>query len=559
MSLVTSRALSVCIGSLLAATAVVNDASAQPRPGTVQPGQVERQFERPPEPTVRDGVITIPGVAQQVPPNADTIKFVLNQLTIDGATVYPADKLRTFYAGSIRKEVSLGDIYRIVETLTAKYRNDGYILSQVIVPAQAVEGGNVRVQAIEGYIANVRVEGGSESMRGRIQKYGERIRDTRPLTIASLERNVLLMNDLPGVQARAVLAPAQTPGASDLVLQVSQRPVAAQGSADSRGSRAQGRQRVFGDLDMHSLFGGASLTEVRDVTTFDRELNYVAVSHDQFVGARGGKFSVAGSYVYSKPQELSIIPLHLTTESETLGLTYSYPLLRRRATNLYVRGSVTAFNSKSTIFDVRDTEDRIRAARVGFTYDAGDGLGGVNIVDVEYSHGINGLGSSRNGDEYLSRSTGRVDFSHANLYASRIQALPANLSIVAAVNGQYAFTDQLAPELFAFGGEMFGRGYDASELLNDHGVAAKLDLRYLHNWGRSLLMPYGFVDWGQLWQRTRFAGIDDTQTATSAGFGIRVGVRGQLSSFIEFAKPLNRDVGQENNRDPRIFAGVSIQ
>ena len=106
---------------------------------------------------------------------------------------------------------------------------------------------------------------------------------------------------------------------------------------------------------------------------------------------------------------------------------------------------------------------------------------------------------------------------------------------------------------------MFGRGYDASELLNDHGVAGKVDLRYLHTWGRSLLMPYGFVDWGRLWQRTKFAGIDDSQTATSAGFGIRVGMGSQLSSFIEFAKPLNRDVSQENNREPRIFAGVSIQ
>jgi len=557
---ISSRALGVCVGSLLALSAAVNDAWAQPRPpGTVQPGQVERQFERPPEPTVRDGVITIPGVAQQVPPNADQIKFVLNQLTIDGVTVYPADKLRAMYTSSLRKEVTLAAIYQIVEKLTAKYRNDGYILSQVIVPAQSVEDGNVRLQAIEGYIANVSVEGGSDSMRARIRKYGERIRASRPLKASALERNVLLMNDLPGVQARAVLGPAATPGAANLVLQVTQSSFSAQSSADSRGSKAQGRQRIFGDADFNSLFGGASLTELRAVTTFDHELTYAAGAYDQFLGTQGGKISFEGSYVYSRPQELLIIPLNLVTKSQTAAITYTYPLMRSRRSNIYLRSALTAFNSKSTIFDIKDTEDRIRAVRIGATIDSGDRAGGVNVFDVEYSHGIGGIGASVNGDEYLSRSSGRADFQRANLYASRIQSLPAHFSVVVGVNGQYAFTDLLAPELFSWGGEQFGRGYDASELLNDHGVGAKVDLRYTRLFGRSLLMPYGFYDWGQAWQRTTIAGIDPSQTASSAGGGIRLGIGPRVSGFVEAAKPLDKLVTQENSRDPRIFFGVSIQ
>jgi len=200
------------------------------------------------------------------------------------------------------------------------------------------------------------------------------------------------------------------------------------------------------------------------------------------------------------------------------------------------------------------------AARAfGATVDSGDSLGGVNIADFEFSQGIGGIGASTNGDEYLSRSSGQVDFRRANLYASRIQSLPAHFSIVVGVNGQYAFTDLLAPELFSFGGEQFGRGYDASELLNDQGVGAKVDLRYMHSWGRSLLMPYGFYDWGQVWQRTKIAGVDASQTASSAGFGIRLGMGSRLSSFVEVAKPLDKLVTQENSDDARIFFGVSIQ
>jgi len=550
------------VGSLLGLILAVSNASAQPRPpGTVQPGQIERQFERPPEPTSKAGTITIPEGTQKAPPNADGISFVLNQLTLDGVTVYRPDSLRSIYASDLGKQVTLAEIYRVVDALTARYRNDGYILSQVIVPAQSVENGSIRLQAVEGYISDVRVEGGPDALRARVRRYGEHIRASRPLTAGALERYVLLLNDLPGIQARAVLAPGSTPGSASLVLQVAERRYTAGASADNYGSKAQGRQRVFGDVDMHSLFGGASLTELRGVSTLDHELVYAAAAHDQFLGTHGGKLSATGSYVFSQPQELSIIPLNLTTKSGTGSLTYTYPLARRRSRNIYLRGSFTAFDSTSTIFDVKDTQDRIRAARLGVTYDAGDGLGGVNVVDAEFSQGIAGLGASINGDEYLSRPNGRSDFRRAAMYAARQQSLPSNWSAFIALNAQYAFTDLLAPELFSFGGELFGRGYDPSELLNDHGAALKVDLRYTHTLtGRATaLIPYGFVDGGRVWQRTPLAGLDDSQSAASAGAGFRVASGTQFSSFIEFAKPLTRIVGQEGNKGARIFAGVSIQ
>ncbi len=554
------RCLVICVGSALGVSLVLTEARAQVRPGTAQPGQVERQFERPPEPSARTGPFTIPTTGQQAPPNAEGIRFVLTALTIEGATVYTPDALRAFYATSIGTEVTLAQIYRIVDTLTARYRNDGYILSQVIVPAQAVDGGVVRLQAIEGYIDSVRVEGGTAALRDRAATYGNRVKGSRPLKAGVLERNVLLMNDLPGVQARAVLAPGTAPGAAQLVLQLTQARAGLGLSSDNRGSIAQGRQRLFGDIDVNNLLGGAGRTEVREVTTGTPELSFTALSHDQFLGTRGGKLTVSGSYVYSKPQELAFIPLELTTKSQTFTLGYNYPLVRSRARNLYLRAAVATFDSRSTIFGIEDTTDRLRTARVGLTYDAGDGIGGMNIADVEYSQGLKGLGASDNGDQYLSRAGGRSDFSKATLYAARIQSLPANWSIVVAANAQYAFTDLLAPELFSVGGEQFGRGYDASELLNDHGAALKVDLRYSHSWGGRrpvTLMPYVFGDAGRVWQRTTFDGGESYQTLSSAGGGLRLNI-GSVSGFVEVAAPLDRIVGQENSRDPRVFAGFSL-
>lgn len=545
----------------------VSEARAQaqppqpPRPPVTLPGQIERQFQRPPEPSAKPGAITIPEASQKPPENADSIKVVLNQVTVEGSTTYRQEALRAAYANLLHKEVTLTEIYRIVESLTARYRNDGYILSQVYVPAQTVENGVIRLQAVEGYIANVRVEGAGDGIRERVKKYGDKIRATRPLTMAALERYVLLVNDLPGVTAHAVLAPSAVPGASDLILQLSKRPVEANASSDNRGHRAQGPTRMSGDVDLNSLLG-TSRTELRIVSTFNRQLGYVAVARDQYVGTEGGKIGIGASFVYSEPKELTFIPLDLTTRSGTASVSYSHPLIRRRSHNLYVRGGISAFDSKTKVFGVDDTVDRVRSVSVGITYDGADGLRGVNLVDLEYSRGLRGLGASNNGERLLSRSTGRVDFRKASVYLQRLQALPGPLSILAGGQAQYAFTDVLAAEMFSVGGELFGRGYDPSTLLNDHGAAVKLELRYSLTWGGArptTLMPYVFGDAGRVWQRTRIPGIPGQESIASAGGGIRLNVGGVFTGFIEVATPFNTIAGQDTSRDARVFAGVAVR
>jgi hemolysin activation/secretion protein len=533
----------------------------QPRPPSQQPGQIERQFKKPPEPKAQPEAVTIPEEGQPRPANADRIRFVLNDLTLEGVTAYPMERLRPVYAGLLHQDVSLADIYQAVDTLTARYRNDGYILSQVIVPAQTVDSGVVKLRAIEGYIAAVTVDGGSQDVRERVLALGEKIRASRPLTAAVLERNVLLMNDLPGVRARAVLAPSAVPGASDLVLQVTNVPRATAFTADNRGSRSQGQQRLVGDGQFYSLFGGASATEVLGATSVNPELFFLSVSHTQFVGSAGGRIGVAASYAYSKPQELEVVPLHLITNSTTTAVSYIQPLIRRRARNLSVRAAFTTFDSRSDIFDVEDSADRLRAIRLGLTFDTSDRLNGVTIADFEFSQGINGLGASTNGDQYLSRPLGRADFRKVTLYSARMQTLHGNWSLFLAGSGQYAFTDLLSPELFSFGGELFGRGYDPSELLNDHGIAGRVDLQYAHtstSHRRLLLLPYAFFDAGKVWQRTPLPGIPSSDSATSAGGGLRL-TRGPLSGFIEIAKPLDHVVLQEGNRDPRFYVGFSVR
>ncbi len=183
-----SAALVLSVGAGLATSA-----RAQAPPGT-QPGQIERQFQTPPQPRSQAGSFQVPLPAQAPPPGSEGVKFRLRGLALEGMTVYGSESWSEDYSRLLGRQVTLADLYAFANALTVRYRNDGYLLSQVIVPAQTVEDGYVRLQAVEGYVADVRFEGAESPL---LRAYADRIRAERPLTAATLERFLLLPGVLP--------------------------------------------------------------------------------------------------------------------------------------------------------------------------------------------------------------------------------------------------------------------------------------------------------------------------------------------------------------------------
>lgn len=549
------------MGLLACAPAVVS-AQAQPLPGTVQPGQIERQFQPPPEPRAQPAEIQVPPAEQAPPPDADKIRFTLKAVVIEGATVYAEDALKPIYESYLNREVALGNIYGIANALTAKYRNDGYILSQVVVPAQAVREGRVRLQVIEGFVSEVRLEGDIAGRRELLEACAARIQGTRPLTAQALERNLLLMNDLAGVTARATLMPSPTQaGASDLVVLVSHRKYTGGVSIDNRGSKSIGPWRLTADVDFNSIFGLYEHTGLKLVTTGNKELGFLGVTHEEPIGSEGGRLGLSVNVVRSEPELAGGLPANLETSSNSGSIGYSYPALRSRSSNLYLRGTLTAHDGKTDLNGIRNSEDRIRALRLGLTYDSADRFRGVNIVDVELSQGLDALGARRSGSPDLSRASGRSDFTKITAYAARLQSVASRWSVLTAVNAQYAFSDLLAPELFGFGGEQFGRGYDPSEIVGDSGAGLKLELRYTGTPVSEVLKgytAYGFYDVGTVRRRTPI-NEPTSESAASAGIGLRFNVGRQVSGFIEIAKPLTHIVAAEGDRDVRGYLGLSVR
>ncbi len=538
-------------------------AQTQRLPGPAEPGQIEKRFEQPPVPRADDEPLVSSRTDLRKPPeNADSIRFSLQGVVIEGVSVYAQDAFLPLYENLLGNEITLAQVFKLADAITAKYRTDGYVLSLVIVPPQRIAAGIVRLRVVEGFIDGVVIEGELGGRESLMREMADKIVAARPLNVRTLERYILLIDDLPGITARAVLKPSKTPGAADLVLRITERPVNGYASFDNRGSRYLGPLQGSVSVNANSVLGNNERTTISaTVTSQVAELKYLDVSHSQPLTSEGTRLRIGASRSYANPG-FTLKSEDVHSEATTITVDVSHPVIRSRAMNLSVRVRFGMRNIKADLSAGTEliSKDRIRALRLRMDYDFVDSFiaPAVNLLSIEGSQGVDILGAQKSGSPDLSRTDGRSDFTKVTASAQRLQTLTGGFSLMGAVTAQYAMSTLLASEEFAFGGSQFGRGYDPAEITGDHGAAAKLEIRFGSETNAPLLRSYqvyGFYDIGAVWNRDRDADEAYRNSMASAGVGVRANLTDSLSANVEFASPLTGriDARSSKGEDARIF------
>ncbi|GJL78564.1 MAG: hypothetical protein NPINA01_15530 [Nitrospinaceae bacterium] len=497
------------------------------------------------------------------PKELKKVKFKLQRLLIQGSTVYRNRQFLHLYRNFLGREITLAHVYRIADAITKKYRNEGYILSKAIVPPQKIDAGVVRVNIMEGAVDNVRVQGQVRGPKPLLNAYRKRLLKSRPLHAKDLERYLLLIDDLPGVSVKSVLTPSKDkPGTSDLTLILENKPIDAHAGVDNRGTKFNGPIQLFAGASENSLLGFYERTGIQGVITSDpQELFYVNGFYEAPVTNEGTMLNVSGSVSNSQPgSSLEVFNVEGETFTFSLGLTH--PFIRSRGENLRGHLSYTHRNTKTDILGTLDSEDRLRIIELGLTYDNADRFRGINLFSVNVSQGLNILDATEPGSLNLSRSQGRSDFTKISAKIQRLQQLAPSWMLSGSAAGQYSFEKLLASEEFGVGGLSFGRAFDPSEITGDQGVAFKLELQRAFQLKKKFLrnlQAYAFIDYGSVWNRVPTPTGARRQDLASAGLGTRFNLTQYLSGTVEVAKPLNRDVATEGNRDPRVFFSLSAR
>ena len=107
--------------------------------------------------------------------------------------------------------------------------------------------------------------------------------------------------------------------------------------------------------------------------------------------------------------------------------------------------------------------DHIRTASLTSDYRLQDNFGGTNFLTVNFRQGLDILGASHRGDDYLSRYGASGKFSALNFWYTRYQTITDAWSLKLAAAGQVASGPLFTSQQFYLGGLAFGRGYGSAE------------------------------------------------------------------------------------------------
>lgn len=554
------------LSTVLLTAALPFTAFAQiPATPQAQPSRIQQELEtRTPARQLNDSkIITIPKSAPVPSASSSKTRFTLKSVTINNNTVISDADLKALYADRIGTTVSLAALQDLANEITNYYRNAGLVLSRAILPPQRIKDGNVTINLIEGFIDQVIFEG-SMQPTPLIRAYAEKIRSDKALNTRELERYLLLIQDLPGMQARGILRPSpNVTGASDLVITLSEDHFEGSFSLSNRGTRFVGPVQGGVTLTANNAFGVHDRTQFRALTSSKpEELQYFQISHDEQIGTEGTRLTVGVTRTKTKPG-FRLDGFDIEGRDLLLTAAANHPFIRSRQENLFTHAQ---FDIRHTDSDTQGTpiyEDRLYVARAGASYDRLDAFAAVNRLQAEISKG---LGIQDNiGNNTLSRANGRTSFWKATAAASRLQPLSQHFSVFVAAKGQMSSGALLTAEQFGIGGADFGSAYDPSEVTGDSGFAARTELQYASEFNTDYLSAvqfYSFYDVGTAYTRNPAAGLERRESMASAGIGVRFNLFDPISGSIEIAQPLTRRVATalpNHGDDPRVFGALSYR
>jgi hemolysin activation/secretion protein len=525
-----------------------------------EPGRIEQRIERLAVPTAPRPEIAPVAPAPQLQITGKPGTFVLSGVDIVGSTVYDAAELAKLYEPLLARRISLVEIEELLAAITRKYHADGYVLSRAVAPPQQVALGILKIQVIEGYVARVTFDGAKPGGQALLDAYARTIAAERPLTLAVLERETLLMGDLPGVTARPAILPLdESKGAYELRVSLAHDKIAGTAELDNRGTDSTGPLQSYGVADLNSVLGRLESTRLTFFTVPNqpREILYGELRHDEPVGTDGARlaFSVSRSWV-DAGDDLRL--LDENSRSLRVAAELRYPLVRRRKQSLYLMGQAYWSDNFEDVLGSKAFADRVRAVGASARLNVSDDFGGNSVVGAGLVAGLPVLDGSRRGDKLLSRPRGTGDFIKLTFDAARQQRIDGPWSAYVTAAGQTSGAVLLSSEEFGVGGARFGRGYDPSEITGSRGVAGAVELRFDDRIGTEGIVIgyqlYGFADYGAVWNDPPEGGTD-RDTLASAGLGVRTSWRGQLFGEAELAFPLTRGVATNGGSTdgPRVF------
>lgn len=476
------------------------------------------------------------------------------RLRITGATVFTEPELHALVADGEGKQLSLSALRALAERITQHYRSHGYLLARAYLPAQDVTSSGVQIAVLEGRLGEIRVDNaagvGGAALAPLAQLHPGDVAHGR-----TLERNLLLLSDLPGVEVKSTLKPGATLGAADLLVDVAPgRRVTGSVDFDTFGNRFSGQYRLGGIVYLNNPLQLGDQAALRAMVS-DEGMTYLRGSYQFPVNAQGSRVGLAWSDMHYRLGK-DLAALEAEGEAQIGSLYAMHPFLRSRTFNLYGQLQYDRLRLKDRINATATAIDkRLNNWSVALNGDVQDGFAGANSFSVAYTAGDLDLDPvSRALDAATARSGG--NFRKWNLSWLRLQPLTGTFSLYFSATAQLASKNLDSSQKLSLGGVYAVRAYPQNEAPGDEGYVASLEARYnLPLSVPGLWQLTAFMDTGRVTLNKRpWTAGENNRTLSGAGFGLNAEpaahwyLKASLAWKLGGGRPLS-DV----DRSPRVW------
>lgn len=529
----------------------------------------------PPRLTIENNVERSPCPLDK--PEYDDIRVDIDDVLFNNLKGVSEAEMRQTYAPYLGKSQPIKRVCAIRDAAATLLRSKGY-LAAVEVPAQRIEGGQVKFEVLYARITNVRVRGEAGRAEKLIGSYLAKLENDEIFDRNNAERYLLLARDLPGYNVRLTLRPAGT-GPGELIGDVTVTRTPFEVDLNVQNLAAQDTGIWGGQLraQFHGLTGMGDTTNISFYSTSEfREQQILQAGHSFRVGGEGLRLSSRFTYAWTKP-DLGAFgggnTPDLTARTLLASVEASYPLVRSQARNVTLSGGFDYVNQKVD-FITPLSRDSLRVAYARVDADAVDskstGAPRWRLTgSLELRRGLSILGASKGcnplcpaGVTLPSRIDGDPTATTIRASASAEYVVSPKLSFFIRPKAQYAFDPLFSFEEYSGGNYTIGRGYEPGVIIGDDGVGFQLEARgpRISPPKRSniTIQPFAFADAAWVWNKDRPGNIDP-QRLLSIGAGIRSSFSDRARLDLTIALPTRAAGLQTRKGDVRFLLSFTTK
>ena len=500
------------------------------------------------------------------PQMAGQASFVLQGVRftgVSGATNVPEAELQAAVAGKIGQSVTFSDLEQLAARASAVYRKHGYALVQVFVPVQEVVDGQVTFNVSEGSLGNVSIEvaEGAPVQQERVAKTLAVLEPGKPLNGQRYERAMLLLSDLPGIKPQSAISAGAVNGTTDLTVKVGERDRLQFGlELDNFGTRDSGRHRITGSLRWASPFERGDNLDLRVMLAQGMHTAFGRLSYETPVGYTGLRI---GGGIARVQYELGgpFAALEPTGVGNVADVSFSYPLIRQRTTNLFLRGALDNKDLTDRFEAVGfESKKRIRGISLGIALEKRDAWlgGGYTSLNAQAYRGTldirDAMSEAFDNPPFGYDTEG--SFGKLTVQFARLQYVMPKLSLYLGGGLQRASKNLDTYEKLSLGGPKAVRAYATGEVLADDGWLGTVELRYALRPEASLFAFYDAAK-GDFFHDPRAVDVVTSRSLRGYGVGFNWSKPGQVTMNLSVAwRGTGPGLTDGGDRNPRVYWSI---